>query len=384
MQASPPTPRIGPHPALRLRDIAPWRYRAPSDTFAGRNGTLLTYSARGALQSILEAIGRKSDRRSVLMPAFHCTTVVDAVLQAGFVPRFYAINPEITVNYDDLHSKIDDDVAAILVIHYFGFPIPLQPILAERRHGSPWVVIEDWAHSFVRADTLSSAGGEGDFTLYSFYKLAPINVGGALRIDSESDWSSIQLHPPDGYETLRLVKDLTTQLVSGTRAAALLNAFNRWRHSHKTVAGELQNPAPLPGLSPHFEHVRMPWLAKVLLGTTDISEIVTRRRVNYECWAARLVEREGLGIWKRHLPTEVCPWGFPVLVDGRSSWDRRWHAAGVPLFTFGETLHPMIDGTDLKTREMASYLANTVLMLGVDRLLTVDQIDQAAKLMAAT
>lgn len=40
------------------------------------------------------------------------------------------------------------------------------------------------------------------------------------------------------------------------------------------------------------------------------------------------------------LPSNACPWAFPVLLEKRSELASLLRKNGVPLFTFGETLHP--------------------------------------------
>jgi hypothetical protein len=71
----------------------------------------LTHSGRGALFQYFEALRRSgqlaADRTVVLVPSFHCPTVVDPVLHAGYDVRFYAIDEAMRIDQADLLRKLD-------------------------------------------------------------------------------------------------------------------------------------------------------------------------------------------------------------------------------------------------------------------------------------
>jgi len=78
--------------------------------------------------------------------------------------------------------KIEENTKILLVNHEFGYPYPEIEKLKE--HGLP--IIEDCAASFFSFDTNNSIGRTGDFAIYSFPKIFPIQIGGLLvsNIDS--------------------------------------------------------------------------------------------------------------------------------------------------------------------------------------------------------
>jgi hypothetical protein len=77
----------------------------------------------------------------------------------------------------------------ILVIHEFGYPYPDLNDLCS--YGLP--IIEDLAYAFYSTDEDDSVGNVGEFVIYSFPKMFPIQVGAALihngQITAEvEDW----------------------------------------------------------------------------------------------------------------------------------------------------------------------------------------------------
>lgn len=83
----------------------------------------------------------------------------------------------------------------ILVNHEFGYPYP--DLLKLKDHKLP--IIEDCAGSFFSHDMNNSIGEIGDFVIYSFPKMFPLQVGGLLvsnyndRIDKRNQVDDVNL-----------------------------------------------------------------------------------------------------------------------------------------------------------------------------------------------
>ncbi|MEI6435923.1 MAG: DegT/DnrJ/EryC1/StrS family aminotransferase [Bacteroidota bacterium] len=72
--------------------------------------------------------------------------------------------------------KIDKNTSVILVNHEFGFPF--EEIADLRKYNLP--IIEDCAHSFFSMDQKGVTGTVGDFVVFSFPKIFPVQTGGLL------------------------------------------------------------------------------------------------------------------------------------------------------------------------------------------------------------
>ncbi len=72
--------------------------------------------------------------------------------------------------------KIEPETKIIFVNHEFGYPFPDLHTL--RKYGLP--IIEDCAGSFFSHDKYDNIGNIGEFVIYSFPKMFPLQVGGLL------------------------------------------------------------------------------------------------------------------------------------------------------------------------------------------------------------
>lgn len=72
--------------------------------------------------------------------------------------------------------KLEKNTRVILVNHEFGFPY--KNLIELKDLGIP--VIEDCAHSFFSNNPDNSVGKVGDFVIYSFPKMFPLQIGGLL------------------------------------------------------------------------------------------------------------------------------------------------------------------------------------------------------------
>jgi perosamine synthetase len=113
----------------------------------------------------------------VILPSFTFIAAGNAVLYQRAKPVFVDIDP-ITLNLDPgrLEKKITPRTRAIIVVHTFGYPADLDPIMeVARRHGL--AVIEDACEAIGAKYRGRSVGGIGDFGVFGFYPNKPITTG---------------------------------------------------------------------------------------------------------------------------------------------------------------------------------------------------------------
>ena len=338
------------------------------------NRVHMTYSGRAAIRQYLarlrqQASARTAARTVVLVPAFHCPTVVDPVLDAGYEVRYYGIDETLNVATEDFLRKLDRSVAAAIFIRYFGMMRTDASLFAACRDAGA-VVIEDCCHSFLSANPLRLADAGADATVYSFWKLLPSRVGGgALVRDTTPGPSWPRRGRARTGDSLLHLRTLASQLCDSPieRARRLLD--------RRPVALACQ---PVPAIrkpaaeaypyDPDAATWGIPLTSRFILGRADLAAVVDARRRNYESLAARLVATDRFTPLRRGLPAEACPWGFPLLLARRAERDYLLRAQGVPLFTFGEVLHPSLHALHPGERRMletAVYLANSLLVLSI-------------------
>jgi perosamine synthetase len=371
------------HPTLRWQDLG-WP-RPEWATLTDDGKFHYTYNARAALYQLLRAMPRNG-REIILLPAYHCATVVEPVLQAGWKVRFYRIRLDLSIDLDDLKQRLSNDVAAILVIHFFGFSAPLNDILRLRQQFGCYV-IEDWAHSFLQGPNVHVPGEDGDFALLSFYKHAPCFAGGGLRVNTPVSWWIAPQQKTSWQQSAFITKRLIEQAIDNAPSGLAKHIFQeieQWRVRNKDVMRQISSgPSPKPAqeFSEKLAMSSIPWLSRKVLEAAPWSTIYLARRHNYESLARRLEENPFLRIIFPRLPPNVCPWAFPVWLPFRSEHDVQLRAAGVPLFTFGEVLHPAIEQCDGPTRDDAESLSKHLLLLSVHQNLGSQDMERIAKLM---
>lgn len=360
---------LPPHPTLRFRDIGPRRTQSLKRTNAP-HPLHLTYNARGAFYQLLLSLPASSGR-TVLLPAFHCTALVEPVARAGFRAKFYRVRPDFSADFNDISEKISADVAVLLAIHYFGFPAPLEPFrdLASR-HNS--YVLEDCAHSFLSRQCGNYVGHRGDFALFSYYKFAPSLAGGGLGINVPEFATKFSARPLPLRDRVVIAKRLFERVLENSPRSPLSNvllALERKRVSQK------QSIRTNSGLSQFVDDpylfredlalARMPALCQRVLESCDWKEMIIIRQRNYRLLASLIRDSRVLRRPFPDLQEDVCPWAFPILLEDRALHEQRLRALGVPLFTFGEILHPLLETSQDDARKDAEFLSRRLMLLPV-------------------
>ena len=377
-----PTRKLDAHPYTRFSDLIPRRHRglplpAESERFH------YTYNARAAIYQFLCSLPR-SERDTVLVPAFHCPTVVTPALRAGFKVEFYRVRRDLTLDTDDATAKISDRIAAVVAINYFGFPANLDPMLAAARHaGIP--LIEDCSHSFLRTNPLGFTGLRGDASVYSFWKIVPSMVGGGLRINNPEFEQRFDSGPLPLGNSVKRCKLMLEEAINGTDNAIVKAGFNflerqrvrlktRGRASAAPAAATLSIDDVFP-FDPTLACARIPAVSRMVMEGSDLAAVAEARRRNYEAMSASLADSPRLQMLRAVLPPEVCPWAVPVILRDRRNLDYRLRAQGVPLYTHGDTLHPLVfAGPPSPMLDDARFLADNLLCLAIHQHLSEEDV----------
>ncbi len=116
----------------------------------------------------------------VIVPTFTWVACAQAVLLAGHRPVFCDVDPDTqNATVDTIRDRMTSKTGAIMVVHYAGKPVDLEPILAL---GLP--VIEDAAHAIDSRQGGVACGARGDVGIYSFdaVKNLTTGLGGGLTV----------------------------------------------------------------------------------------------------------------------------------------------------------------------------------------------------------
>lgn len=381
-----------PHPALRLSDLLQHRSTQSLTALIDRAGVRRFFNARAAIYHLARAL-KTDGRNRVLLPAFHCPSVVEPILRAGMQPVFYRIARNLEADLQDVRERLGSDVAAVLFINFLGFPCRFEPLLGELRARGIFV-IEDCAHAAVSTEPLQLAGRRGDAAVYSFWKLVPSGTGGGLWLSADANLRLPALVRGPLLDSVVRTKRLAEEVITGLGEDSLVaRAYGmaerrrvrvkRWfaappRDSAIDTDQATGKHEPLANgeaneyfFSERLARSRLPWLSERIMARANLADLVDARRRNYETLAALLAPAALIRSASPALPPHVSPLAYPISVPNRSLHDLRLRDRGVPVWTFGSTLHQVLFENGSKdVLADALHLRDTLLLVSVHHLLT--------------
>ncbi len=203
----------------------------------GRAYGVLCGRGTTALWLALRAIRRQAGPGEVIVPDLLCTTALEGVLLAGFVPVFADVIPgRWTLSAGSVARLVTPRTRAILVAHLFGHTADLDQIRAV----APGVLlIEDAVQGVGGVWCDQPVGAAGDWSFISFDNTKMIGGrGGALFFDDGALWDGIAADvrrlpdvpdlPLDGVDALLppVAASAYADQLRTTFAPVLLRAFD--------------------------------------------------------------------------------------------------------------------------------------------------------------
>jgi perosamine synthetase len=152
----------------------------------GRRHGIAVSNGSTALDLAVAAL-RLPEGSEVIMPAFTIISCAAAIVRAGLRPVLVDADAR-TWNMDvsRVESKIGPSTRAIMVVHIYGLPTDMDPVLElARRHGLR--IIEDAAEMHGQTYRGKPCGSFGDASIFSFYPNKQITTGeGGMVLTDDS------------------------------------------------------------------------------------------------------------------------------------------------------------------------------------------------------
>jgi len=324
----------------------------------------------------------KNDK--VLLPAYHCISMVEPVVQANATPVFYKINADTSVDLDDIRARLDSSTKLLLITHYFGFPQDLSKLrIFCDEHNI--LMLEDCAHSFFGEYKGRPLGSFGDYAIASTMKFFPVSEGGCL-VSSHHPITSLQLESAGvAFEVKAALNALELGFEYGRMGLLhkimylpiyLKNLI--WGFVKKRVRPEKTDSEP-DFSEEEFEI----WLYKA---SSSFSQYLTRkmsqtriavsRRKNYTILLEALSGLSGCRPLFNKLPDGVVPYVFPLFVEEPEKFFKPLKNHGVPVIRFGEFLWR---GMDMGTCPVSISLSKRVFQFPCHQELTPAELDWMIK-----
>lgn len=177
---------------LHGEDLKNYQRRLAQCVEADESHILLFYTAHGGLSFLLEHLKNMyPNRNQVILPAFTCTVVANAVTAAGLKPVFadieldtYSLNIE---NLEETIKKKANVILAVIIQHLFGLVAINYEKVIDLCKSHNIFVIGDCAPSLGTFYKGKSIGLLEDFAIFSSQSSKSINTytGGILIINSK-------------------------------------------------------------------------------------------------------------------------------------------------------------------------------------------------------
>lgn len=350
--------------ALRVK---PW---SVTDILSSGARTYSCFMARNAIYHSLCAMGIKPGER-VLVPAFICSVVVEAILAYGAQADYYDVDRLCQVPLDHSLAQIKTDTKALLAVHYFGFPQRIKEVrdLCQRRG---IFLIEDCAHVLCGEIDGQPMGSFGDAAVFSWRKFLPTYDGGELVLNNPDLAVDIPWGSESALFSVKVAKNMTDQFIE-SGAVPFLSHPNRWLRGAKGAlcrlfqASESEQgmlAADINNVSFNHQLVHLPMsrLSRWVLRHADIVGICAARRRNYLRLLSEIKRLKGVTPLHEDLPRDVCPWVFPVVFDGMKDAHIALRQLGVPAANWsGARYH----GIPKDTYSHAEFLYDNLVFLPI-------------------
>jgi len=159
------------------------------DEFAARVGRkhgIAVTNGTAALDAAVEALAI-GPGDEVIMPAFTIISCVGQIVRSGAIPVLVDSDP-VTWNMDvsQIEGKITPRTKAILVVHTYGLPTDMDPVLDLARHYG-LKVLEDAAEMHGQRYKGEPCGSLGDISTFSFYPNKHVTTGEGGMIVTDDD-----------------------------------------------------------------------------------------------------------------------------------------------------------------------------------------------------
>ncbi|MCI2062806.1 MAG: aminotransferase class I/II-fold pyridoxal phosphate-dependent enzyme [Eubacteriaceae bacterium] len=274
------------------------------------NRKIFVGNGRTAASYVLKNAVHLTHNDVILLPDYLCVSVINSLQVCDAQLRFYRVKKDLSIDLDDLKAKMNDDVAMIYVIHYFGFPMSreVQACMLSLKKKYNAVIMEDLTQALY--STEKDCIGFGDYITASIRKWTPVTDGGMLAIRDDVNCKEVKL--ANAYDEA-VYKQLMVSLYRDYYDKHSDLDINRYLQVENEA-----NKARYIDFTPR----EMTLESQKIFFNIDHAALVKQMRDNYSFLYDELKNVDGLKLVTPELDSEgkYVPFGFFVLVEDRDSF----------------------------------------------------------------
>ncbi|RTL18800.1 MAG: DegT/DnrJ/EryC1/StrS aminotransferase family protein [Burkholderiales bacterium] len=304
-------------------------------------GIVLTSSGRAAILLGLESLALEPGQR-VLVPSYHCPTMVSPVLALGHAHGFYPIDADGRPSLEWLETNAPTDTRVLCVAHFFGLPLDLSDLRAwcQRRNV---LMLEDCAHAMFGQSAAAPVGGLGDVVIASLPKFFAAQEGGVLLVRQP-------LRPISSLHSVSWRRQIKA-ILDGAEISARYDRLGHWKiwaepmlKLKRALRGktptQVVTTTQVTQFDPAGEYARIDVqecrraptrVAKRMATSATRGRVITARQRHYRAMAQALANRAGMHPLFPDLPEQSVPYVFPLWVDEPDKIYQALRTVGVPV-----------------------------------------------------
>jgi len=289
----------------------------------------------------------------VLVPSYHCSSMIAPVKHSGAKAVFYRILPDMSIDLEDIEKKTNANTRLLLVAHYFGFPQPideLQRFCADK----DIILLEDCAHALFSNFQDKPLGSFGAYAAGSLMKFFPVNDGGFLAANADHP---MQIRTESGGKSFELRSALNTLeksfIYNRLKGLEILlwiplrfkNLLWKWMKSRQGEGQAKSAPAASDGgfdFEPRWIYTRISSFSLKTSRLVSTNRIIEKRIKNYQWLSNALAGLPDCHRLYPELPEGVVPYVFPLVVDRVDPAFVNLRMKGIPLLRW-EFLEDEVD-----------------------------------------
>ena len=280
----------------------------------------------------------------VLLPSYHCLSMVEPILRYGCKIRFYRIRSDLQTTIEDIDNAITNNTKIVFLVHFFG---SFQKNIEEIKNHLTYrkiILVEDCAHIIPLLH--QKAGKIGDISIFAPRKYLPLIDGALLRINNVEVIKKPALKKLSLSKELKVIKNTFEQHLNASkhnwfkRCYLMLDrVVNKHRNVRKAEQKHVGSSLPVE-FDMNLTNKRCSHLASYILSRANFEDIYNKRSHAFQYMYDEIYGCHGLKPpdFLNSEPTE-CVFGFPVLAKNKREVIAELKKRNIQTFTFGEELY---------------------------------------------
>ena len=298
-------------------------------------------NGRTAIKFILSHIMKKKQINKCWLPSYLCETIIQPFKELNLDYEFYNVKENLQLDIDYLSKRIKKN-DLILTLYYFGFPPNGEIINYFIKLKDDNIILEDLTHSFLSRNIYLNK--LGNYSIISLRKWFGIPDGGiAISNEDLFDKDIIINKPFDEFINLRL----KYSILKNFYIKKIIDKNKSFRKLHI-----------------------MSNLSQAILDTIDFNTIIYKRRKNYNYLLSCIHNLDKIKILYPILSDDVCPLGFPVIVEKRDSLRKLLTNSNIYC-----PIHWPLTEDIPKNFSYSYYLSKNILTIPCDQRYSIDDME---------